>query len=60
MIVEMEGNSFMYVILRGSSKGFNYGVDDVVVCVEKLNKSGLFVKFMVCLLIVFFGLKIYG
>lgn len=46
-IVETEGNSSTHVILRGSSKGPNYGADDVAACAEKLNKSGLPAKIMI-------------
>lgn len=59
-IVETEGNSSTHVILRGSSKGPNYGADDVAACAEKLSKSGLPAKLMVRLLIVSSGLKIHG
>lgn len=58
-IVETEGNSSTHVILRGSSKGPNYGADDVAACAEKLNKSGLPAKIMVCFLTIFSDLKVH-
>lgn len=58
-IVETEGNSSTHVILRGSSKGPNYGADDVAACAEKLNKSGLPAKIMVCFLTIFSDLMVH-
>ncbi|KAL5501693.1 hypothetical protein ACEPAH_8953 [Sanghuangporus vaninii] len=46
-IVETEGNSDVHIILRGGSKGPNYGAEYVRDCAEKLKKAGLPQKIMI-------------
>lgn len=46
-IVETEGNTDVHIILRGGSKGPNYGAEYVRDCAEKLKKAGLPQKIMV-------------